>query len=380
MKHCQLPMNTHELPPELWLLIFDIALLPNNDFSVDEYEAFQPSPTQRNAQHHEDALQLALVCYTWHSLLLPTLCKDIKLCGRQIPLPQHVRRVVLPYTTTTMVIHPHNPSAVVEQLQRFIQIETLCRPAALAIGKPLPGPPAIALPSLRRLEWCHLPHLDHSGGINSLLDVLSQCPSIRYLFVSGLTHQTPLLDTQRDTHVPTLETLRLRYSNDDFLQILCRWSLPRLKAVIFDIPLTWSHYYTSSFSDFWIKFGRNLVRVELGKDIGFRTGDYLTNCLRGCPALQDLGFYVFFTACPSRVLQPIRHRSLRRVHLHAAPYGFLNTQETWSALREHMAALNHPGMERLTTFHKHGEWDALVHDPQWSAIEDGVTAQGREFV
>jgi len=232
---------------------------------------------------------------------------------------------------------------------------------------------------LRRLEWCHLSTLDRSGGINSLVDVLSQSPNLQYLFVSGLFCENISLNTQRHPHLPALATLRLRYHNDNFLQCVGGWSLPVLKTVILDVAPSWYLNYNSFYSDFWGKLGRNLVRVELGKDTHFSSADYISPCLQACPALQDLGYYVFFTAYP-RGLPLISHRSLRRVRLHAAPNGTLDHQEMWHTLRGHFVVLNHPGMERLTTFIRHGKWDTLVQDPQWLAIEDEVTARGRGIV
>ena len=87
-------MNTHGLPPELWLHIFSIVLHSKKDIGDDEHNPFQPYPGRRHAQRHELTLQLALVCRTWHAWLLPTLCRYVKLRGKQIPLHTHTCTVV----------------------------------------------------------------------------------------------------------------------------------------------------------------------------------------------------------------------------------------------------------------------------------------------
>jgi len=89
-----------ELPPELWLRIFHIALEPDVDTRADEYTPFIPAPRGLMGAHVRLAAQLVRVCCSWHTLLLPTLCRDIRLSKGSIPLLQHARRVVLPYSST----------------------------------------------------------------------------------------------------------------------------------------------------------------------------------------------------------------------------------------------------------------------------------------
>ena len=361
------------LPPEIWLHILHIAVQPDEHPRADEHEPFQPVPQQQLGPHVKLAALLVRVCRAWHSLLLSALYKDVELGGDTIILlPQHVRRVVLPYAFTAQATH-HDPAVAVEHLRQCTQVEILCRPLEASIEDICAGPRAIPLPSLQRLEWWQGAHIDRSGGINALVDVLAQCPNLRYLLVVGRPGGIPL-DHATGVCLPALETLRLRYLNGYFLfQMLRGWSLPALKTVILDLPPV-----NANLSLFWHKFGANLTRVELGKDIRFLMNDRLSDCLHGCPVLEEICFYFLFTAPPKTV--STISRSLRRVRIHAADNHAVWKSERWVMLHGHFKALNHSGMEKLTTFILHGDWDPYVNDPRWRTIRERVAAQNRWLV
>ena len=361
------------LPPEIWLHILHIAVQPEEHPRADEHEPFQQVPQQQLGPHVKLTARLVRVCRAWHSLLLPELYKDVELGGGAIiTRPQHVRRVVLPYAFTAQDIH-HDPALAVEHLRQCSEVEILSRPLEASLQDLCAGPPAIPLPSLQRLEWWQGAHIDRSGGINALVDVLVQCPNLRYLFVVGRPGAIPL-DHATDVCLPVLETLRLRYLNGYFLfQMLRGWSLPVLKTVILDLPPV-----NANLALFWHKFGANLTRVELGKDIRFLMNDRLSDCLRGCPVLEEICYYFLFTAPPKTV--PTTPRSLRRVRIHAAENHAVWKSERWVMLNGHFKAFNHSGMENLTTFILHGDWDSYLSDPRWRTIKERIAAQKREIV
>ena len=368
-------MDTHHqtvLPPEIWLHILNDVVQSDHDPRADEHKPFQPPPDLRRGTRVALAAQLVRVCRAWYELLLPLLCTDVQLGGGPIPLPHCVRRVVLPYVLTTPNIH-YDSTAIVDHLRQCTQVETLCRPAAMGERAWDVGPPAVALPSLKKLEWCCTLS---TGGIHSLEDTLSQCPNLRYLFVTGFT-EISLPAQEAPANVPTLETLRLRYQNDSFISRLLGpyWSLPSLKTVILDTSPT---LYRSMHCLFWNKFGGNVTRVELGQDIAFSRNDYLSACLDGCPALQELGYYPFFIT--HQMPHPGTHYSLKRVRLHAAPNDDLSQSETWAVLHRHIFLFNSPGMHKLSTFVLHHNWTPFTRDARWDDINGGITAQGREII
>ena len=113
----------------------------------------------------------------------------------------------------TSTSYDSNPDEliVVDNLRQFAQLEILTRPPGRPVGRRFTGPPPVALPSLQRLEWCLIEDTDDptQGGINSVIDVVSECPNLRYLLllVDGPAFARP---TERRTEsLLKLETLRL---------------------------------------------------------------------------------------------------------------------------------------------------------------------------
>ena len=371
-------MDIHQqslLPPEIWLHILNIVVQSDDDLRADEHQPLQPPPDLQLGKRAAFIAELACVCRAWYELLLPLLCTNVKLGGEPIPLPHCVKRVILPCALANPKIR-YDPAVIVDHLRQCTQVETLCRPAEMDVEAQGAVPPAIPLPSLQRLEWCYSRSMDHLGGIHSLENTLSQCPNLRYLFVTGFT-EILLVDEETRVNVPTVETLRLRFHNDSFIHHLLssRWSLPGLKTVILDTSPT---IFRSLHCLFWNKFGRNVTRVELGKHISFSPSDYISACLDGCPALQELGYYPFFIT--HRVPDRQAHGSLRRIRLHASPNDDLSQSEMWTLLLRHIYRFNYLGMEKLTTFVLHDNWTSFIHDSRWDGVIDSITAEGRELV
>jgi len=373
---CDSDMDTHhqlELPPELWLRILHIAIGPVFNPRADEREPFQPTPTGRLGTHVKLTARLLCVCRSWYALLLPTLCRDVQLGKGSIPLPQHVRRIVFPYPSSKEKADP-NMIAMAEQLRQCTQVEILCRPFATYITH-FPGPPAIPLPSLQRLEWFNLRNSQHPG-INSFVDFLLQCPNLQYLLIGSLQLHEWIPDYDVKVSLPSLKTLRLRYERGYVIDdLLANWSLPALTTLILDSPV-----YHMDFRKFWVGVGRNLIRVELGDDMRFGHHDYLVYCLQGCPMLQDLAYHVCATGLPMET--PI-HPALRRVRLQVAQRtAHFAESRVGQNLRNHLIAFNDAEMKNLTTFILYGreDWGTLTNGPDWKTLKEKIIMQGREII
>ena len=265
---------------------------------------------------------------------------------------------------------------MVDHLRQCTKVEALCRPAVTGVGAPSPGPPAIPLPSLQRLEWCCSLSLDRLGGIHSLEDVLLQCPNLRYLFLTGTWEAFPL--SQTSVNMPKLETLRLGRLSPGFIDRMLgsEWSLPALKTIILDQAPT-SYVQQPVPTLFWNKFGKNVTRVELGKESWFSEDNCISVCLAGCPALQELSYHPFYIY--HRTWRKETHRSLRCLRLHASADEANDEEELWDMLLGHLYTFNHRGMKRLSNMVLHGDWTRFMNDAQWGYVEDIVEEQGREI-
>lgn len=214
----------------------------------------------------------------------------------------------------------------------------------------------VPLSSLRRLEWWHHTEAERSGGINSLGVVLQHAPNIEYLFIGGFVGFTQF------TYVclPSLRTLRLHVVNGLLLhQIVSKWILPSMTHVVLDSPLV-----EQGLQSVWDRFGEQLEVVEFGKHLRFLMSDHLTTCLRGCPALQEIGYYVFFTKVPETTEE---HASIRAVRLHSAVNNFLYTaEEIWAMLDGHFRFFNQlTSLCRVTLY---GEWRGILGQRRFQDI------------
>jgi len=270
------------LPPELWLHILHIAI----KLCADEYRPFQPIPDQRLGAHVALVARLTLVCRLSHTWLLPTLYIDVKISQEPIPFPQHVRRAVLPYTPTSYDSNP-DPLIVVDHLRQFAQLEILTRPPGRRVGKRFTGPPPVVLPSLQSLEWCLIEDTN-DGGINSVINVVSERPNLRYLLllVGGPVFARP---TERRTKsLLKLETLRLATQATWIIAILSQSLVfPALKTLILDRATVYG-----LIAPFMRDIGRTVTRLELGDDVVFSTENWLQSVLQDFPTLQNLGYYL----------------------------------------------------------------------------------------
>ena len=270
--------------------------------------------------------------------------------------------MVLQYNST--VPGPYNqPMQSVELLKLCPHIHTLLRPRftltdTLHFDYETDG---VSLPALQHLEWWHYNEAERSGGINSLSAVLHGAPNISYLFVGGVRNFSRLW-LQEGTF-PHLQTLRLGTINGLFLhQIVSSWSLPSLTNIIFDSPLP-----ESGWGAIWLAFGRQLKAIEFGRNLRFFSNDQLSPCLNGCPGLEQLNFYLCFTA-PAVNIQP--HISLTTVRLHAAVNDLLCHAEAvvWDLIDPHFKVLCGSDLPALRRIILHGDWQSVLHHSRFISI------------
>jgi hypothetical protein len=263
---------------------------------------------------------------------------------------------------------PNNqPMQSVEILKLCPHIHTLLRPR-LTLTDALRfrfeyETDGVALPALQHLEWWHHSDAERSGGINSLSSVLRGAPNISYLFVGGiLTFSRMWLQVGTFPH---LQTLRLDTINGLFLhQIVSSWSLPSLTYIVLDSPLM-----NSGWGSIWNAFGRQLKAIEFGKNLRFFSDDQLSPCLNGCPGLEQLNFYLYFTA-PAENIQP--HTSLTTVRLHAAVNNFLFNADAvvWGLIDHHFKFLCGSDLPALRRIILHGDWHSILHHSRFISIRD----------
>ncbi|KAI0780645.1 hypothetical protein BD413DRAFT_607912 [Trametes elegans] len=377
------------LPVELWLQIFRWATLTPSTSALNttKYRPFEVIDA-----HGFDAARctkraLVLVCKRWKAWATPLLYEDLLLPQEDeqlaralrygearaegtdaLPCARLVRRVLLPYSST--VTESSAPLQSVEALSQCPSVEVLVRTADVlgpsgAYDFEAECPP---LPSIKRIDWWHLNEAARTGGINSLPHVLAQAPNTEYLSIGGEIWQCFL--HAPPAALPNLTTLRLRRVNAFFLMLLCRWSLPALTHLVFD------HIQSADiFSPLWETFGPQVRTAELGVSLKFYIRDFLALVFAGCPQLEELNYYLFFTHVP-HADRP--QESLRTLGLHAHANSFFTpgTPEFWSHIAQHFHAfdaLMFPALQRVSLY---GDWSDVVGDQQFDKIVEPLRERG----
>ena len=230
---------------------------------------------------------------------------------------------------------------------------------------------SIALPSLQRLEWWHHSEAEQSGGINSLGKVLRNAPELRYLFIGGVVGSSRVCNESQQLILPHLETLRLHIrSGTLFYRILFQWSIPVLKHFIMDSPPV-----KEGLDAIWDSLGGQLEIVELGMHVRFLMSDSLSPCLAGCPILQQLNYYAFFTAPPETTLV---HPNLTEVGLHAHVNGLLaDGGSAWGLISRHFDFLCGPSLPALQKVILYGDWRAILLHPLFQPVQEKLAESGR---
>ncbi|THG99964.1 hypothetical protein EW026_g2492 [Hermanssonia centrifuga] len=252
------------------------------------------------------------------------------------------------------------------------QLEVLVRPIPALQDElrfELPGEECPPLTSLKRLDWWHHNDAARCGGVNALTDVLHAAPNLQYLSLGGDMWLNLL--QRKPIELPSLSTLRIRRMNVLFLHQICRWSLPSLGHVIID---TYTNHRL--FDDFWSTFGDQIKSLELGRSLKFYVLDMVYHVLANCPNLEELNYYVQFTASPHLPLD--RHISLTTVRLHAAPNSFFTEggNAYWEHIGEHFSAFCQPLFPALKRFVLHGDWEAVRWDSRFRLLTQKLKDRG----
>ncbi|KAJ7762417.1 hypothetical protein DFH07DRAFT_410950 [Mycena maculata] len=367
----------HEtLPTELWLEIFGRLDDSAHRYSVS-HAPFQPIPGIASEGHvGSDFAAVVLVCRNWQAWALGLLYRHLKLSpSRSEAIGVHrgygrwVRRAVVPYSTTSTETCKPMPST--EILGLCPNLEVLVRPPYaptplrnLKFEFDSTCPP---LASLKRLDfWNHL-EASRSGGINSLTVVLAAAPNLEYLFVGG-SMGGPFhgIGTTR-INLPRLHTLRLAFANALLLRdIVHRWTLPALDNLVVDSPMP-------AVAMVWETMGPQLRVVEFSRHLRFLLNQTLTPCLRGCPSVCCLNYYVFITM-PPEVTPEAVFPSVTSIGIHLSENPYLEAREAeWAHLQQHFDAFAggmFPNLRRLRLF---GARESLLADVRFAAVHQRLS-------
>lgn len=260
----------------------------------------------------------------------------------------------------------------IEILNLCSNVETLVRPQFL-LSESLRfeyDAGSLPLPSLKRLEWWHHNEADRSGGINSLVGVLRSAPNLQFLFVGGVVGQSRVTLGKDPLYLPVLETLRLHVVNGLLLrQIVSKWSLPALRRVIMDSPMV-----EHGLQGIWDAFGSQLRTVEFGKHLRFLIIDSITPCLRGCSYLEELNYFIFFTAPPE---VPGISSPLTTIGLHAAVNSFLvDGPSIWNIIEQHFQAFTIEAFPNLRRILLYGQWRGITSHKLFTPVRERLHARG----
>ena len=280
-----------------------------------------------------------------------------------------VRRVCLPYSSSVPQMATAYPTDAISILASCPSLEVLVRPMLMR-GDPgeaqlfqylaEPCPP---LTSLKRLDWWHRNEAAKTGGINSLVDVLKAAPNLNYLSLEG---EVWMYAMQLNTTITLrhLTTLHLRCVNILFVLQLSKWSFPSLRNVILDRFIHDSMPETIGQS-----FGSHIRTLELGKSLKFYTHDALRPILHACPHLEEVNYYVFFTARFNALQEP--YGTLTTIGLHGAHNPIFDgyTDELWTHLEHHLSiwcSSFYPNLAKLVLY---GDWRYILNHPRYAVWE-----------
>lgn len=277
--------------------------------------------------------------------------------------------MVLPYPST--MTRPGKSLPSIDILRVCRNMEVLVRPR-LVIPEPLHfqfDAEKLSFTSLRRLDWWHHSEADRSGGINSLGAVLQSSPNLQYLSIGGVIG-TNRIRMDGPVYLHRLQTLRLQGSNGLLLYfITTQWSLPALAHVVLDSPP-----FSDGLEGLWEKFSPQLRIIEFGKHVRFLINDFLASCLRDCPNLTEINYYLFFTSSPA-LKTP--HTSLSTIGLHASVNPMLQGGESVCAhIEQHFEKLTRTTFPSLSKIVLYGEWRGIIAHPRLDSMWKGLHEHG----
>jgi len=375
-----------QLPPELWIVIFRWATHPPNGYPAPYYEPFR-APSEMFDEQLKTKRALVQVCRLWRAFATKFLYEDVRIrydAGKLMTvladhhrleafqthsLGSFVHRLELPYSQTATE-KPGDTHDVVQILGNCPSLKTLVRPffEALPYSVRYEFPAEIvSLSSLTRLEWWHYNNAARSGGINSLMDVLRNAPSLQFLALGGEFWMNSMRQDS-PVRLPALTTLRLRRVNALFVWQIRQWDLPSLVHVIADFPAD-----PGGLEELWLQFSRQLCTVELGQNIAFHMTDQISALLRGGAGVKVLNYFINFTASPSEY-RLVEQSALQCVGIHALPCGILN--DNWMHLNSHFEFLSSRFLPALKRIILYGNWQQIIKDSRISPALDLLTQKG----
>ncbi|KAG9314157.1 hypothetical protein JVU11DRAFT_4943 [Chiua virens] len=375
----------NQLPSELWIIVFRWATFPSDGYPLPYYEPFRSLPESLN-EPLKTKLVLVKVCRLWRALATVFLYEDMRV-GKSLgnlktvlsdadsvafqahSLGGCVHRLELPYVYTS-TRKPGDTRDVIEILSSCTSLKTLVRPYSEGFpDSVLFEFPAeiVSLPSLTRLEWWHYNNAARSGGINSLMDVLRNAPSLQFLTLGG-EFWMGSMQLDSPLRLPALTTLRLRRVNALFIWQIKRWDLPALVHLVVDFPA--DH---GGLEELWHRFGSQLCTVEFGRNVAFHMTDQISLFLRGCPGVKVFNYFISFAAPPSELVE---QSSLQCVGIHAFPCALLSDSENWMHFIDHFNFLSShllPALKRIVLF---GNWQPTIQALRLAPAFDRFTQKG----
>lgn len=381
------------LPPEIWLHVFRWATLSISTPSLfaTTYHPFQARINQGLDEALRVKAAITRVCKLWNQLGLDFLYEDLlllrsnaKILRQTLQDEEHgdtginrkVHRILLPYSSSIPRGY-HSSSDSIEFLRECTELKVLVRPPP-AFTSPLeeftrfdfPADPCPPLTSLQRLDWWHHNDASRTGGVNCLPEVLLAAPNLQYLTLAGDVWlgllQTPPVE------LPNLTTLRLQAVNILFVQLICRWSLPSLQTLVVE---SFAHS-PATLQGIWTKFGKQIKRVELGRNLKFLVTNFLSTLLTHCEELQELNYYVHFTAPIDPQSPVIWHRVLETVRLHAHFHTAVPYDVLWEQLVRHLQLYSRPSFSRLKRVLLYGNWEAVMSSPEYPSLVKKLLDRG----
>lgn len=380
-----------QLPPEVWIIVFRWATYPSDGYPAPHYEPFRAS-----SETFDESLKtkraLVQVCHLWRNLATVFLYEDVRIgydpgilknvladyhridnTFQGHALGRFVHRLELPYSRTATE-KPGDTRDVVEIIGSCTSLKTLVRPffEALPYSVRYEFPAeVVSLSSLTRLEWWHYNNAARSGGINSLIDVLRNAPSLQFLVLGGEFWMNSM-QLNSPIRLPALTTLRLRRVNALFVSQIRRWELPSLVHIVVDFPA--EH---GGLEELWFHFGSQLCTVEFGRNIAFHMTDQISAFFRGCAGVKIFNYFINFTTSPSESLL-VEQSSLQCIGIHAFPCGILN--DNWRHLNRHFDFLSSRFLPALKRIVLYGNWEQIIRDSRISPALDRLTQKGCSIV
>ncbi|KAA1467834.1 hypothetical protein DENSPDRAFT_793395 [Dentipellis sp. KUC8613] len=384
---CQYP----SLPPELWLEIFRFA---THDAKLYDTK-YKPFRVQFSDVHNAPLATnyaIVLVCKLWWILGMELLYEDVRIRhgalalrralaiggpGEDYTPKKWVRRAVLPYSQSATP--SPKPLLALDILRQLPNLEVLVRPPTMDRYEALAlrfefSADVPSLPLLRRLDWWTHNEASHTGGINALDEVLEHAPNLEYLSLAANISMS--LYRPKRIEIPKLRVLHLFHVNALFVRQMCSWDLPSLSHIILAAPP-----HNAGLEDFWATFGHTIKVAELGDNVRFGMMDHMSDLLDGCPGLEELNYFLFFTLNA----RPLRtHETLRRVGMHARVNRMmcaLDDPETWRHMEQHFDSFRPEAFPALKEFVLYGpEWSHIASLLAFDPIRQKVQASGRRFV